>query len=370
MAKNKKLRFVLDRKLSLPIFIITLIAATALRVWQMNTNMDIVSGLYINPDITLNYPLWAIIIGLAIIALILIFGKSEDKISGTATLYNPMGLSAPLLCKNYHAGSGAAMLICAGTFIFDIFMRISLVVRANGIKNEGIYDKELQTPALDGLSASDWLDFVLLAFAAITLCTVAANMFKGEGFSKLNCFFLLSIPIMKTLEVFTIFFETQEETKIINLLSERMYIIFADIILVFFFLAMIRVFASMEERFTRIAMIFWGYAAAILISVSVIPRFIMYVMLPYDQLGIVTLPDIADIGIAIAVIAIILGLFADFSYKEMERLSYGAGRRDHWITELAKESTEMDEISIETALDDIEAEEKNKAQNSNIDDLY
>ncbi|MDR0944049.1 MAG: hypothetical protein LBM41_05905 [Ruminococcus sp.] len=370
MANNKKLRFVLDRKLSIPIFILTLISATVLRVYQIQTNVDINTGLYINRDIMQDYPLMAIVIGLFLIALILIFGKSEDKISGTATMYNPMGLPAPALAKNYRGGSGAAMLVCAGTFIFDIFMRISLVVRANNLKNTGITDDDLKTPVLEGLTATDWVDFVLLAFAAITLFTVAANMFKGEGVSKLNCFFLLSIPVMKTLEVFAIFFETQEETRIINLLSERMYIVFADIILVFFFLAMIRVFASMEERFSRLSMIFWGYAAVITISVSVIPRFVMYVLLPYDQIGVINLPDIADIGLAVAVIAIILGCFTDFSYREMERMTYKEGRREHWITELAKESTEMDEISIESADDEIQKEEKAQLENTNIDDLF
>jgi hypothetical protein len=211
---------------------------------------------------------------------------------------------------------------------------------------------------------------VLLAFAAITLFTVAANMFKGEGISKLNCFFLLSVPVMKTLEVFAIFFETQEETKIINLLSERMYIVFADIILVFFFLSMIRVYASMEEKFTRLMMIFWGYAGVITIAVSVIPRFIMYVLLPYDQIGVINLPDIADIGLAVAVVALIMGFFTDFSYKEMEKMTYKAGRRDHWITELAKESTDMDEISIESADEEIKKEDKAKSENTNLDDLF
>jgi hypothetical protein len=143
MAKNKKLRFVLDRKLSIPIFILTLIAATVLRVYQLQTNVDINSGLYIDRNIMLNYPLMAIVIGLFLIALILIFGKSEDKISGTAMLYNPMGLPAPALARNYRGGSGAAMLVCAGTFIFDIFMRISLVVRANDIINADIVDDDL-----------------------------------------------------------------------------------------------------------------------------------------------------------------------------------------------------------------------------------
>jgi hypothetical protein len=370
MAKNKKLRFVLDRKLSIPIFILTLLAATALRVYQLQTNVDIASGLYINRDIMQNYPLIAIIIGLFLIALILIFGKSEDKVTGTAMMYNPMGLPAPALAKNYRGGSGAAMLVCGGTLVFEIFMRISIVARANAIINADIYDIDLKVPALQGLTATDWVDFVLLAFAAITLFTVAANMFKGEGISKLNCFFLLSVPVMKTLEIFTIFFETQEETKIINLLSERMYIVFADIILVFFFLSMIRVFASMEEKFSRLMMIFWGYAAVITISVSVIPRFIMYMLLPYDQIGVINLPDVADIGLAIAVVAIIMGCFTDFSYKEMERMTYKEGRREHWITELAKESTEMDEISIETADEEIKKEEKTKSENTNLDDLF
>jgi hypothetical protein len=370
MAKNKKLRFVLDRKLSIPIFILTLIAATVLRVYQLQTNVDITSGLYIDRNIMLNYPLMAIVIGLFLIALILIFGKSEDKVSGTAMMYNPMGLPAPALAKNYRGGSGAAMLVCAGTFIFDIFMRISLVVRANGIINADIVDKYEKIPVLTGLTATDWIDFVLLAFAAITLFTVAANMFKGEGISKLNCFFLLSVPVMKALEIFAIFFETQEETKIINLLSERMYIVFADIILVFFFLAMIRVYASMEEKLTRIMMIFWGYAAVITIAVSVIPRFIMYVLLPYDQIGVMTLPDIADIGLAVAVTALIMGFFTDYSYREMERMTYKEGRREHWITELAKESTDMDEISIESADEEIKKEEKAKSENTNLDDLF
>ncbi|MDR0903206.1 MAG: hypothetical protein LBM59_01065 [Ruminococcus sp.] len=372
MAKRTgKLKLIPDRKLTIPIFILTAAAAIYFRTTQLINNTDRITGIFVTKGIENDYPVIAIAIGMALILLLILFGRSEDKMTGSATLYNPMNLPADKLNKNFKGGSAAGILIAAGSILFGIIMSIGLVTAANARKNEGITDEDLLTPALDGLTAVNWILYVLMIFTVITLIIVAVNMFKGDGFTKLNCFFLMTIPIINTVQIADLFLRTQEESRIINLYSERMYSIFAGMAMVFFMLFLIRVFGGMEEKNSRKALLFWGYLAALLLITSVIPRFICYVALPYTEIGAITMPEIADIGYALICIIVIRAFFSEYSYREMAKMTYKEGRRDHWISKLAEAESEMDEISIDSAdVDEKAAKEIAKTNETNVDELF
>ncbi|MDR0986088.1 MAG: hypothetical protein LBL98_00115 [Ruminococcus sp.] len=369
--KTGKTKFVIDRKLTIPIFILTAAAAVFLRTYQLMNNTNLETGVYIEKGLQYDYPVMAIAAGMVIILLLLIFGRSNDKLTGTVTFLNPMNLPVDKLNKNFKAGSAAATLIAAGAILFGIIMDIGLVAAGNARINEGIEDEYFHVPALDGLTAVDWILYVLMIFTVITLIFVAVNMFKGDGITKLNCFFLMSIPIIETVTIFKLFFETQEEARIINLYSERMYIIFAGIAMVFFMMNLIRVFGGMEEKNNRKMLLFWGYLAAIILITSVLPRFLCYVILPYNEIGTITMPAIADVGYALICIVVIRAFFADFAYREMAKMTYKEGRRDHWISKLAEEEGAMDEISIESAgVDEEEKKQIQKNNETNVDELF
>jgi hypothetical protein len=372
MAKRTgKKGFVIDKKLTIPVFILMTAAAVFLRTNQLMNNTDLETGIYINKGLEFNYPVMVIAGGMLLILLLLLFGKSEDRMTGSATLYNPMNLPVDKLNKNFKGGSGGAILVAAGAILFGIIMNIGLVAASNARINEGIEDEDLQVSSLNGLTAVDWITYVLMVFTIITLITVAVNMFKGDGFTKLNCFFLVSIPIIKTIEIFSLFFRTQEETRIIKLYSERLYIIFSGMAMVFFMLFLIRVFGGMEEKNSRKALLFTGYLSAVLMIVSVLPRFLCYVILPYNEIGNITMPSIADVGYALICIVVIHAFFAEFSYREMAKMTYKEGRRDHWISEIAKTETEMDSISIDSADDEQKTEKQvQKTNETNVDELF
>ncbi|MDR0975115.1 MAG: hypothetical protein LBL80_05435 [Ruminococcus sp.] len=372
MAKRTgKTKFTIDKKLSIPIFILMTAAAIYLRTYQLINNTNLDTGIFINRGLQYDYPVWAIAGGMLLILLLLIFGKSEDRMSGSATLYNPMNLPIAKLNKNFKGGSAAAILVSAGAILFGIVMSISFVARENGRINDTISDEDLKIPALTGLTAVDWISYVLMVFTIITLITVAVNMFKGDGFTKLNCFFLVAVPILKALEIYTLFFKTIEEARIINLYSEMLYQVFSGIATVFFMIYLIRVFGGMEEKGNRIALLFWGYLAAVLLITSILPQFLCFIILPYDQIGALTLPSIEDVGLAILCLVVIKAFFADFAYREMAKMTYKEGRRDHWISALAQEENEMEELKLEDVLpEEKPAEEIVKNTETNVDDLY
>jgi hypothetical protein len=369
--KSRKISLVPDRKLTLPVFIITAAAAIFLRTYQLINNVDLTTGMYYNREIAVNYPVIAIGAGFAVILLLLFFGKSEDRMSGSATLYNPMNLPISGINKNYGAGSAACALVAAGTILFQIVLSLGLVAEENARINETIEDEYFHVSPLNGLGAGDFVSYFLMIVVIVTLITIGVNMFKGDGITKLNCFFLNSLLLLKVYVIFELFFRTQEETRIINLYSERMYIIFSNMAMVFFMISLIRVFSGMEEKFSRIGLIFWGYASIILYLVSILPRFIVLIITPYDQVTALDMPSVGDVGFIIITFAIIFGFFGKFSYREMAKMTYKEGRRDHWISEIAGAVTEMDSISVESLESDDEKSDKAfKNKETNIDDLY
>jgi hypothetical protein len=51
-------------------------------------------------------------------------------------------------------------------------------------------------------------------------------------------------------------------------------------------------------------------------------------------------------------------------------MTYREGRSDHLITELAGQETDMEDIDIDTIIDEDEIKEAERKQSSNIDELF
>jgi hypothetical protein len=372
MAKKSlpKFRFSLDRKLTLPIFIITAAAAIFLRFKQIIENTDLDTGIYLNRDFRVDYPVFVIAGGLFLILLILILGSSKDKMAGAALLINPMRLPIDKLNKNFRIASGTGILVTAGTMFFQIYMDISYIVRVNSLYNADFEDEDLHISLLTGMDGADIASYILMIIGGITCITIGANMIKGDGLSKLNCFFLLFVVLWKVVQIFDVFFTAQEETRIINLYSEKLYIIFSDICLIFLLLAVIRVFEGFEEKRTRLGLIFWGYASTLITAVSAITPLICLIYLPYDGTGNLQIPSIADFGIIIMSFILVMPFFTNFSYREMSKMTYREGRRDHWISKLAVNESEMEGISVESLDDEKQKKTNENKKSSNIDELF
>ena len=90
----KKKKVLIDKKVSIIVYAVTLILAVILRSIQLTTNMDFSRGKYIDPSIAKNYPVFIILIGFILIILILIFGESRDKAIKSCVLLNPMRLKS------------------------------------------------------------------------------------------------------------------------------------------------------------------------------------------------------------------------------------------------------------------------------------
>jgi hypothetical protein len=376
MAKKSsfKLRFTLDRKLTLPVFIITAVLAVVLRAIQLLENYDLATGIYKNRDIKLDYPVMVIIAGLVLILLLLIVGSSKDKMAGSALLVNPLRLPVPQLNKNFKVAAGSFTLIAAGTMLFQIFMDVGYIVQVNTLVNNDIPDKREHISLLTGMGGADVASYLFMLIAGITCITMGANMIKEEGISSLNCFFLLFMLAWKVFSIYNVFFTAQEETRIINLYSDKLYTIFSGICMIFLLIYVIRVFAQMEEKFSRIALIFWGYATAIVTAVSAIPPLFCLIYLPLykniDETGVLVMPDISDFGVLIMAIVFIVPFFSGFSYREMAKMTYREGRRDNLITGLAVQESDMEGIDIDTILDDDGKPIAEKKKSSNIDELF
>jgi hypothetical protein len=376
MAKKLsfKPKFTLDRKLTLPVFIITVVVAVVLRAIQLLENYNLETGIYYDRDLRLDYPVMVIAGGLILILLVLIFGSSKDKMAGSAVLFNPMRLPVSRLNKNFKVASASFTLITAGTLLFQIFMDISYIVRVNTLINDGIPDEDLHISLLTGMGASDIVSYIFMLIGGITCISIGANMIKDEGITSLNCFFLLFMLGWKVFDIYNIFFTAQQETRIINLYSDKLYSIFSGICMIFLLVYVVRVFANMEEKFTRLALIFWGYATALVTAVSAIPPLFCLVYLPLykgiDKTGVLVMPDLSDFGVMIFALVLVTPFFTGFSYREMAKMTYREGRRDHLITELAGQETDMEDITIDTIIDDDDIKEAERKQNSNIDELF
>ncbi|MBQ5319812.1 MAG: hypothetical protein J6K17_12020 [Oscillospiraceae bacterium] len=315
----KASKVILDKKLSLVAYAITLVGAVAARTIQLNTNMDFAMGKYIDPSLSKNYTFWALLIGFALIFAVMIFGKSRDKAIKSCILINPMRLRADRLNKKISPHAGAALFIMALLIAFEIFMKFSAIAEAN----LAISTEDNPVFIFAGVPLMDWVLFAVELITIVTLISTGTNIMKGEGISRGNCVFMMFFPIWKLLEVFAMFSENQ----LVGLYSEKILILFTAMTSSMFFLCAARFFGGWEKKHSRFWMCIFGYAASIFAAVSVIPRYIMYFAQDYTKIDGMASPAVSDIGIAVVTIALIAVFWSTYVYRVMPKLNLTGKRR-------------------------------------------
>ncbi len=315
----KASKVILDKKLSLVAYVITLVAAVAARTVQLNSNMDFAMGKYIDPSLSKNYTFWVLLIGFALIFAIMILGKSRDKAIKSCILINPMRLRADRLNKKISPHAGAALFIMALLIAFEIFMEFSAVAEAN----LAISTEDNPVFVFAGVPVINWVLFSIKLITIITFISTGANIMKGEGISKGNCVFLMFFPIWKLVEIFAMFSENQ----VVGVYSEKVLILFTAMTSSMFFLCAARFFGGWEKKHTRFWMCIFGYMASIFAAVSVVPRYIMYFAKTYAEREGMGSPAVSDIGIAVVTIAIVAVFWSTYVYRVMPKLNLTGKRR-------------------------------------------
>jgi hypothetical protein len=341
----KKLEFRFDRKLSFIPFLITLVAAIAARTLQVAFLTDLNTGIYYNRSLLYDYPVMIIAAGMIITLFLLAFGRSEDKVIKSVIMINPMHQPVSTLKHNYGGVPGGICLAAGGLIAAQLVMYITNARNASVQLLVHGGDPE-EVPLLTGLGANDWFMFFFMAAALITFLIMANNIFKGEGITAGNCFFLLAIPAWKIIDAFTIVYQMQKDTRILILYSEKLYIIIADMCVAIFFFRLVRVFASMEDKNARIKLIFWGYMASLMTLVSAVPRFIAMFAVPFDLRESLVMPELSDLGIAAFALCVIPAFFSAFSYREMPKVTYSQRNAQVALAEAPPESQVMDEMDF------------------------
>ncbi|MBQ3161531.1 MAG: hypothetical protein IJC04_05335 [Oscillospiraceae bacterium] len=332
----KASKVILDKKLSLVAYVITLVCAVAARTIQLNTNMDFAMGKYIDPSLAKNYTFWALLIGFAVIFAIMILGKSRDKAIKSCILINPMRLRAERLNKKISPHAGAAMFILALLIVFEIFMDFSAVAKAN----LAISTEDNPVFIFAGIPAMEWVLFSVKLITIITLISTGVNIMKGEGISSGNCVFMMFFPIWKLIEIFAMFSENQ----LVGIYSEKIIELFTAMTASMFFLCAARLFGGWEKKNTRFWMCIFGYMASVFAMVSVAPRYIMLFIKSYTERDGMEMPAVSNIGIAVVTIAIIAVFWSTYVYRVMPKLNLTGKRR--W-TKTTMTSKGMSDITDE-----------------------
>ncbi len=183
----------LDKKASMAMYALTLVAAVTARITQLQTNMNFKTGKYIDASLGKNYTLWVLIAGFALIFAVMIFGKSRDKAIKSCILINPMRLRADRLNKKISPKSGAVMFLMAGLIVFDLFLELSVIIQ----RNRAISTKDNPVSAFAGISILVWFVYICAILTVVTLISTGTNIVKGEGFSTVTCVWVSLFAICK-----------------------------------------------------------------------------------------------------------------------------------------------------------------------------
>lgn len=315
----KASKVILDKKISLVFYALTLILAVAARTVQLNTNMNFAMGEYVDKSLAKNGTFWVLLIGFALIFATMIFGKSRDKAIKSCILINPMRLRADRLNKKISPHTGATMFIMSLLIAYEIFADFSAVAKAN----LAISTEDDPVFIFAGIPIISWVLFIVKLITIITFISTGANIMKGEGISSGNCVFLMFFPIWKLIEIFMMFSENQ----LVGLYSEKILILFTGMSSSMFFLSAARFFGGWEKKHTRFWMVIFGYAASIFAAVSVVPRYVMYFAKSYADRDGMTPPAVSDIGIAVVTIAIVAVFWSTYVYRVMPKLNLTGKRR-------------------------------------------
>lgn len=330
----KQGRVILDKKFSVVTYLLTLVLAVIARTSQLYSNMDFMTGKYINHSPANGLTTAILVIGFALTLLVMIFGKSRDKAIKSCILLNPMRLKADRLNKKISVKAGATMLIMAFLIVFDVFLSLSGIIN----RNKELSTEENPISIFAGIRIVDWVMYACAIITIITFISIGSNIVKGEGITRGNCVFLSVFAIWKLLQIFSMI----TNGEIIGIYSEKIYILLTAMSSSMFFLYTARFFAGFEKKNTRYLVCMFGYISSILAAVSTVPRYIIYFIKSYDQRSGMATPSTSDVGIIFVTIAIVSVFWSTYVYRVMPRLSLGGKRR--WLAAPLSTTSKMESI--------------------------
>lgn len=347
----------LKKSASMFVYIVVLIVAVAARLLQLSTNFNFETGKYKDKSIFLNFPLAVIIIGLAIIGFILLTGNARDKVIKSVILINPWRLRYDKLAKKIPDGAGYAALFMAVIQLSAIFVDFYKIIQKNKETKQELINSGVLTTVqakdynmLQGYNAGILFHHILIIFVALTFISIGVNIFKEIGITHANCAALSTYAIWQIVHLLKMI----SENSMVALSTNRLYEMVSRMLAVLFFLEVAKVFNGMEKTQDRFWMCFLGYASSIIAAVSVIPRYILFVIPdPQETHYGLELPDITDVGIIFMTITMVGVFWTTYVYRQMPRLAEGNRR---WTrAPLTKTYEEMK--SIEDEMDFIEKQE-------------
>jgi hypothetical protein len=332
------------------VFFATLFAGVILRSIQLGTNMDFTTGKYIDGDLAFNYTAVCLVVGFLLIVAVMTLGSAKDKIIEDCVLINPMRMRYEKLTKKISNVAAYAMFFTALTIVVEMYMQLS----AKAAENEANYvppeviSREWSWPdfPLRGIPVMKWLVYVFMVVMIITLISAGVNIIKGIGITKGNCFFFVSYPLWKLLDIFVI----MGDNEIIGVYSEKVYLLLNAIAASTFVLFMVRLFSGFEKKHTRLLFAITGYIAAVLAGVSVIPRFIMLFVTEYSERGNMTFPDLSDLGMGFVAVSVIAVFWSKFEYRPAPKLVLKGTSSGAWKAATAVQ--EMEELDYDTVKPD------------------
>ncbi|MBQ5334056.1 MAG: hypothetical protein J6K92_12490 [Oscillospiraceae bacterium] len=322
-AKANKGGFI-TKKASMVVYLIVLVLAVAARTIQLYSNMDFTTGLYIDPSPMKNYTLFVLLIGLVLLAAVLIAGSSKDKVIGSCILINPMRLRYDRLKKKIPSAAGFSALLMALLIAAEIIFYFVTLVTANKEIVKTLSEEEAEYYSmLTGYSWGMFFYHFLMVLVMLNFIAMAVNIFKSEGPSSGNCAAFSLYALWKIIDMMTIISNHVAASRY----SEYIYEILSYMTAVMFFMNTARFFNGMEKKSTRFWMCMTGYTASILAAVSVIPRYILFIIpTDYDSRLSMNIPRISDIGIVFMTITIIAVFWSTYVYRVMPRLNIGKRR--------------------------------------------
>ena len=304
----------LDKKYSMWVYIVVLILAVVARTIQLQTNMDFLSGKYIDDSPGKNLTVGVIIVGFILIFLVLLLGESRDKAIKSCILINPMRLKPERLNKKISPKVGAFSIVMAFLVLFDIFLDLSYIVNKN---------QDMSAPAFSGMTVLNWFVYITAVISMITFISIGTNLLKGEGFSRGNGVFLSAYAIWKLLQIF----EMIGSDELVSASSEKVYIMLTAMSSSVFFLLMAKFFSGFEKKHTRFWLIMFAYMTSILAAVSTIPRYVIFFTKNYMERDGMDTPATSDAGLILVPVAMITVFWGAYVYRVMPKLNLGNSRR-------------------------------------------
>jgi hypothetical protein len=243
------------------------------------------------------------------------------------------------------------MFFAALTVIVEMYMQLSKVVADNAasyVPPPPDTRVEWSWPdfPLRGIPVMKWVVYLFMLVMVITLISAGVNIIKGLGITKGNCFFFVTYPLWKLLDIFVI----MGANEIIGVYSEKVYLLLNAVAASVFVLLMVRVFSGFEKKHTRILLLISGYIAAVLAGVSVIPRFIMLFATIGSGNSKVSFPDLTDLGMGLVAIAVIGVFWSKFEYRPAPKLVLKGTSSRAWRAQTAV--LEMEELDYDNVKPD------------------